>query len=282
MVYLILCILFTFSLGLLFRLFPRQLRMSNVIMINYICCSLIGLISADQKDMWLSPPLLTTGLVMGILFILGFNIFGSSVVANGLGISTAVQKISLSLTVPAALLMGEALSGLQWLGLLLALPAIWFLVLEKEETAREKKQSWLLAAILMVAALIETSFMILNKKPFFTGIDSLSLTGLIFSGAGIMSLSAGIISGHARQLQANEILAGIALGVPNFCSIYFLNKALSGGMPGSLVFPLLNCTVILLSLFAGVLAFREKLSPHKIAGLTLALISIFLIGYFAA
>lgn len=281
MTYLILCILFTFSLGLLFRLFPRQLKMSNVIMVNYVFCGLTGFLSSGESSFWLQGPLPGIAVLMGSLFILGFNIFGNSVVTNGLGISTAVQKISLSLTVPAALVLGEKLSGLQWLGLALAFPAIWFLVIEKEETARDKKNSWLLAAILLVAAVIEIAFMVLNKNAETIAIDSLSLTGLIFSGAGILSVAAGLINGNALKIRFSEILAGICLGLPNFFSIYFLNKSLSGGLPGSLVFPLLNCSVIILSLLAGVFAFGEKLSPHKKAGLALAVISILLIGFYA-
>jgi drug/metabolite transporter (DMT)-like permease len=282
MTYLILCILFTFCLGLLFRLFPRTLHMSNVIMVNYVFCGLTGFFSSEDSSTWMLAPNLATAIFMGALFILGFTIFGNSVVTNGLGISTAVQKISISLTVPAALLLGENLSGLQWLGLLFAFPAIWFLVIEKEETQSKKKNSRLLAAILLVAAVIEISFMVLNKNAAVIRIDSLSLTGLIFSGAGILSLAAGLLNGNALQIRIPEIWAGICLGLPNFFSIYFLNKSLAGGLPGSLVFPLLNCSVIILSLLAGVFVFGETLSPHKKTGLALAVLSILLIGFYAA
>ena len=78
----------------------------------------------------------------------------------------------------------------------------------------------------------------------------------------------------------SELLFGILLGIPNFYSIYFLMMALNHEMSGSVFFPALNCSVILVSTLIGKYVFKESFNDRQLMGVALSMISIFLIFYF--
>ena len=77
------------------------------------------------------------------------------------------------------------------------------------------------------------------------------------------------------------ILGGIALGVPNFFSIYFLLRALQfEGLNSASIFTLNNVAIVMLTTLAGIVFFKEKLSLKNWMGIFLAVISILLISLF--
>ncbi|MBL7918215.1 MAG: EamA/RhaT family transporter, partial [Bacteroidia bacterium] len=77
-----------------------------------------------------------------------------------------------------------------------------------------------------------------------------------------------------------HVLAGFALGIPNYFSIYFIFKALeSGVMQSALLFPVLNISNVLLSALVGFTLFKEKLSLINYLGLLLSVVSILLISF---
>ena len=60
-------------------------------------------------------------------------------------------------------------------------------------------------------------------------------------------------------------MGGIALGIPNFGSIYFLVLALrSGGMESSTIFPVNNVAIVMISTFLGILLFRERMLSEEL------------------
>ncbi len=80
-------------------------------------------------------------------------------------------------------------------------------------------------------------------------------------------------------LSFKNVLGGIALGIPNFGSIYFLVLALrTNGMESSTIFPLNNVAIVMISTFLGILLFKEKMLPKNWIGIALAVASIILIA----
>ena len=80
------------------------------------------------------------------------------------------------------------------------------------------------------------------------------------------------------QSSLKNIIAGIALGVPNYFSVHFLLEVLGSGMEGSVAFPINNISIIVLSALLAWLIFSEKLSKINVAGIVLAVVSIVLIA----
>ena len=86
-------------------------------------------------------------------------------------------------------------------------------------------------------------------------------------------------TGIKEKVSKKEIIiSGLALAIPNFASIYFLNHALHQQIPGSIAFPILNCSVILISVLVSILFYGEKFTTKKFIGLLLALLAVFIIS----
>ena len=80
-------------------------------------------------------------------------------------------------------------------------------------------------------------------------------------------------------MTGRDVIAGILLGIPNFFSIFLLLKMLNQGWNGSLMYPLVNVSVLLLSTMVAVIAFREKLNRLNWIGIGLASAAILIIAY---
>jgi drug/metabolite transporter (DMT)-like permease len=82
-----------------------------------------------------------------------------------------------------------------------------------------------------------------------------------------------------NRFSLRDIVAGVFLGIPNFFSIYLLLKMLNQGWDGSVMYPMVNVSVLLLSTFVAVIIFREKLNRLNWIGIALASASILIIAY---
>ena len=81
------------------------------------------------------------------------------------------------------------------------------------------------------------------------------------------------------KITFKNIIAGVALGVPNYFSIYFLIQALRGnGLESSTVFTINNVAIVMFSTILGIVIFKEKLIPKNWLGVALAIISIILVA----
>jgi uncharacterized membrane protein len=99
------------------------------------------------------------------------------------------------------------------------------------------------------------------------------LTGLVF--IGVKSVK------NPLRVNLKNILGGIALGVPNYFSIFFLIRALRSEMlESSALFTLNNVAIVMFSTLMGILMFKEKLSLKNWGGVVLAVFSIILVALF--
>jgi multidrug transporter EmrE-like cation transporter len=73
-----------------------------------------------------------------------------------------------------------------------------------------------------------------------------------------------------------EVGYGVAAGIVNLYSSIFLIYALRL-MPGSVVFPLVNVSLVVLGTFIGIILWKDTLSEKQWSGLAIAIISIFLL-----
>ena len=72
--------------------------------------------------------------------------------------------------------------------------------------------------------------------------------------------------------------AGIAIGLPNYFSIYFMLHTLSWYQnDGAFVYPVLNIAVIVVTSLMGIALFKEKLSKLNLIGIIIAILSIGLV-----
>jgi multidrug transporter EmrE-like cation transporter len=81
-----------------------------------------------------------------------------------------------------------------------------------------------------------------------------------------------------QKFKIRNIVFGLSLGIPNYLSILFVLKSLNK-MDSSLVFPILNIGVVVLSALVGWGYYKEQLSKLNWLGVILAIVSICILIY---
>jgi len=83
---------------------------------------------------------------------------------------------------------------------------------------------------------------------------------------------------HVSKFKLRNLMAGTILGLVNFGSTYYMLKAM-GVFESSVVFPVANSAIVMLSALTGFLIFREKLYRVNWLGIGLSIIAIIVIAY---
>jgi drug/metabolite transporter (DMT)-like permease len=292
MLYLALYVLCSMLLGFIFKLYPRyKVDTFQAIVVNYITCVCCGWIHlghfpyayGENARNWLPYA-----FFLGIVFISGFNGAAQTVRYFGVTISQIMQKMSILLTVPFAVLVYHESSGAAKIaGFLLALASIiavnWPKAATQEDSttaAGAKGPLWIPIVTWLLAGVIEVTFLWTNGEKI-TATGDIAFISTVFGTAGL----AGMAFWATNRLRGGmpfswrNVIGGILLGIPNYGSMLFLLMALGSGLEGSFVFPVGNVAIILLTTFGAVAFFQEKLSLINWLGVVLAVAAIGLIAW---
>jgi drug/metabolite transporter (DMT)-like permease len=217
---------------------------------------------------------------LGLLFIIVFNLMAATSQRLGVSVASVATKMSLVLPVLFGVLYyKEVLGPFKILGILLALAAVYFASI-KERTAKFKFGSLLLPFFVFTGSGVIDISLAFFQKEFITDRELPLFSASIFASAAVMGVTYILIGNFRKPLKINfkNILGGIALGVPNYFSIYFLLRALQNDTLNSAsVFTVNNVAIVMFSTLLGILLFKEKLSRKNWAGIILAVISIILV-----
>lgn len=289
MSFLLLCaILANLIIAVCFKLFDRyKVDVFTAIITNYWASAILGSIISNEIPLIKYAPGEATwtyfGIALGFCFVVGFTVTAISIRYAGMAITTAMQRMSLLLSSGyAVIFFGESLPILKIIGMALAVAAIIMITRsDKENIPRSRQIRYLLFPILALLAsgIIETVLYHVHAKELNAHGDD------VFSTYGF-SLAAclGTIVVLFRQFKGlhkvnwRDIVGGIALGVPNFFTIYLILALLNKGMPGSVLYPVLNILVLLLTAITGLYLFKEKLKRVNLIGIGVALLAILLIS----
>jgi drug/metabolite transporter (DMT)-like permease len=291
MLYLILTVACSVLLGFVFKLFARyQVDGFQAIVFNYLTCFICGWLhlgSFPVKTENFGSPWMPYALVLGLIFISGFNMAALTVRHFGVTVGQVMQKMSILLTVPFAILVYHESAGwLKLLGFLFALASIvlvnWPSKLPGTETKAipgqnqpPKSMLWIPIATWVMAGLLEV-LLVRVQNEGLTDMNDPTFIITIFGTAGILGLLVATIGwGTGRfQFSWRNLVAGIVLGIPNYGSMLFMLWALNSGLEGSFVFPVANVGIIVATTIGAVTLFREKLSPVNWLGIVLAVTAI--------
>ena len=289
MLLLALCIFCNVLLAIVFKGFARY-KVDNIngIILNYFTCVVAAslfmgefAIPGDVIDQKWFP----FAIGMGILFIVGFNILGAAFQKAGVALTVIIVKMSLILPVIFAIaLFGESLGALKLIGIVCALSAIVLVNLPNKSLQPNIVQlsgMILLLPILafLLSGIIEVILFYVQASGVVTD-DSLTFVASSFGFAGIFGALYTFYRMYRFKIYpgVKELLGGIALGLPNFLSIYLLLVLLENGWDGSVLFPINNVGILILTSLAGILFYKESVNLRKSIGLILALFAILLIG----
>ena len=190
----------------------------------------------------------------------------------------------MSVIIPIALgviLYNENLGFIKVIGILLALIAVYFT--SKKETGEVQQASNLIFPILVFvgAGTIDSSLKYLQTFHVPSNQIGLFSSTTFFCAfcVGILTILFLTIRGKIH-FSGRNILGGIALGLPNYFSLYFLVKMLEAkAFESATLFTIHNIAIVIVSTFVGVLFFKEKISTRNAFGIGLALFALYLVTY---
>lgn len=287
MTWLLLSILCSTLIFVVFKLF-RRFAVDNLsaIVVNYLVAYAAGSFLSQADYHW--PAEIFTRLwwpsvlLLGLLFITLFQLMAW--VSQTLGVAAVSVAVKMSVIVPVGFSIwyfSESMDLIKTLGLILALAAV-FLATYKPQRVRSEWRLLLGPLLLFLGSGFLDAFINYNEEELVSSAELSFFATAIFGTAGLIGLIwlAAVKGGYRKLTHGRNILGGLALGLPNYGSIYFLLQALNQPeLPSSNLFAFNNVGIVALSTLIGSFVFKEHLSLFNKWGLGLAMVSMFLIFY---
>ena len=289
MIALILTILLTSALFFIFKEFEkREISTNQAITFNYLVASISAYLFTEQSlslNEIINSEWIPSTILLGILFVVMFNIMAKTTQKLGISIASMASKISLIIPFFLALIINddgylsfisisEKINTINLIGVLLSIVAIYL----SFNIENKKEHSINIAIILFVGAgILDSILNYIQKTKLNSENDYNYFIISVFFVAFLAGLTKLIIS--SEKLKTKNILAGICLGIPNYFSIYFVLISLKE-LGGAIVFPVLNIGVVLTASILGFFIYKEKLNMKNWIGITMACIAIlFILGF---
>lgn len=291
MIYLALSIISSAAIYVIFKYLDRfKINTFNVIIINYITASILGLLLSNTqveifpiyKNAWFPYS-----IAIGILFILTFVLIAKSSQVVGIAITTVSNKMSVIIPITVSILIDplDVLTNFKAVGIGLAIIAVFLSVYRKRKVEFDPRHIYLPVILFLSMGLVDS---IVKYAQQYHVNDSVLpvFTVILF----IMSAISGLITKLIRKTSFKELLDkkillwGIGLGISNYGSLYFLIKALNYknnqglSMDGSIVFGINNLGIIALSVIIGLIVFKEKFLKINWLGIILSFFAIYILS----
>ena len=285
MLWLLLSILSSTTIFIIFKLLGNyKLPVINVIVINYLIEFLLGILLKGglQISAILHAPWLIAGIIIGILFMLNFVLIGISSDKVGISITTVASKMSVAIPMIFSIVYyHESITIIKITGLVLALISVVFAVMRKSDSSK----SWiiiLIPAVLFLGMGATDVTLKFAQHSYVSDSEASIFTSSLFFISFICGIFALAFKKKSLRAFANTrvILAGVILGIINFGSIFFIILALNSGVfQSSIIFGMANIGVVTLSVLAGTMFFKEKLTKFNIIGVFMAITAILLLSF---
>lgn len=286
MIYLLLSILSSSIIFVVFKLFKRfEVNTMQAIIVNYFIACLVGFFGfIDNVDITAIPtkPWFFGTIVLGILFIIVFNLAAATTQRSGLSVVSVATKMSVAIPVLFGIIyFNESTEVLKVVGIILALIAVYLSSIKANTGIAIKKKNLIYPVLVFLGSGIIDTLIKFMESGYVNKTDVALFSSTIFSVAGTIGILVLIyqkITGTLK-ITGRNIMGGIVLGVPNFFSIYFLVLALrNNGFDSSTIFTINNVAIVLFSTLLGILLFKEKLTMKNWIGIALAIVSILLVA----
>lgn len=286
MIYLLLSIVFNAVLFVIIKLFARfNIDALQALVVNYFVAFLVGLFFLENS---LAPKEIINhdwfkgSILLGFVFISTFYATTLTSQRNGLSVASVASKMSVIIPVTlGVILYNETLGFVKIIGILLALIAVYFT--SKKETGEVQQATSLVFPVLVFlgAGTIDASLKYLQTYHVPANQIGLFSTVTFFCAfsVGVLTILFLTIRGQIK-FSGRNILGGIALGLPNYFSLYYLVKMLEAkAFQSATLFTIHNISIVLVSTFVGILFFKEKISLRNAFGIGLALFALYLVTY---
>lgn len=286
MIYLLLSVLSSSVIFVIFKLFERfGINTLQAIIFNYFFAFSAGMLVDQQKldplkvisEAWFPGT-----FILGFMFIAVFYLAAITTQKSGLSVVSVATKMSVAIPVFFGILLyNESTGWIKISGIVLALFAVYLTSIKKKEGIKIQKRNLIFPLLVFFGSgIIDTTLKFLETS-YVAEADVALFSSTIFAIAGIIGILILLFQGvkGTLRLSFKNVIGGVALGIPNFGSIYFLVLALrTEGLESSTIFPLNNVAIVMISTFLGILLFKERMLPKNWLGILLAVVSIILIA----
>jgi len=285
MISLLLAILFSSFILVIFKLFDRfKIDVFQAIVFNYFTAFLCGILVYGNE--W-NPKALTDitwfyfAIVAAILFISLFILMGLSSQKNGVAITSVAVKMSMAASVLGMIFIyNESVTPLKICGIILAFAGVVLVSWQgKEEKSTRNQSLWMLFVLFFGSGVLDLVLNYVQNNALQHLTPSL-FSAFGFGMAGIIGLIIFLFQLQQKKTQFafKNIFGGIALGIPNYFSIYLLIKSYKEtGWADSTVLSIINVSIVCVSTLIGFLIFKEKINLTKGLGIIASLLAILLL-----
>ena len=281
----------TFSMMLILFKYFEVFGVNNLqaIIVNYITAGILALVSSQLNGITVSPIQMMSSdytlpaIIIGVLFIITFNLLAFSTQKVGIAITTVANKMSMIIPVIVGVyFFNDEKSVLKFAGVFLAIIAIYFSSTSGGRLSFNKKYIFLIVLVFIGQGLADSTLSWAEEKKMIGPAETQAFFIAIFFSAAIFGaiylLFEHFIKSH--KLKFKNIFGGVMLGIPNFFALHFFMNALkSNVLESSQIFPIVNMGVIVLTAVSGIILFKQKLSMSNWYGILLAIAAIAMITF---
>ena len=230
------------------------------------------------KDLLLSPYgsviwAIMVGSLFGGFFFMSFIFYQKSVRKNGVGISGTFSKLGILIPmIFSMVLWREYPTGIQWIGIILALTSILIVNLSFEGIKKIEIEPALIL-LFVFGGLAEFSNKIYQKY----GLSDYKSVFLFFIFFVAFLISVVYAKKKKAEVKMKDVLTGFAVGIPNLFSSYFLILSLDT-LTTSVAFPLFSAGSILLITLGGYFIFKERITNKNKLAMGLIIVALILLN----
>lgn len=231
---------------------------------NYVTATVVSLLMGGFSQFSaLSKWVLIIGVPAGVFFFLSFVWYQISVREYGAGLSGMFGKLGILMPMVLSLMIWRDWPTMvQTVGIALSLLAILLVQSGNVQTGEKVKAGLLL--LFLFGGMAEFSNKVFQQ---YGGAEAKAgFLMVVFATAGMLSLTAAIK--EKKAFNGQDIAAGIAVGVPNLFSSWFLIQALVT-VPTAVAFPFYSAGSMALIIVLGRLIYGEHLTRR--AGIALVM-----------
>ena len=275
------------ALFLIFRYYPKyQVNSTNAIVVNYIIAATLSFSyygKGPELGELFSTDWGNAALVLGLLFITLFNLIAYTSHKIGITPTTVANKTTFIVPVFIGMMVfSEPYNWLTIVGLVSALVAVAFSAVQKKSQIELSKADSLWILVLFLGGGLLDGLLGYSQNALFPKEASGLFVGYIFLVAGffgLIHLIIQILRGKSK-VRTKDVIGGLALGIPNFGSIYFFLLSMSyPGWNSSIAFPVSNMGIIVLASLTSRILFQERLNVYKQLAIVFAVLAIAFVGF---
>ncbi len=225
---------------------------------------------------------------MGCMFISIFNVIGITTQKIGVAVASVANKLSLVIPFVFSIwLYSEEVTALKLTGIAIAMVSVVLTCWQERKYAdglhRTKNTTLILlpAVVFFGSGLLDAMVKYVEQTYLNENNNNAYLIASFATAAAIgFIILIALVASRKIKFDKRSIIAGIAIGIPNYFSIWCLVKVLKQNAGNSsAIIPINNMGIVLFSAVAAWFLFKEKLSAINLVGILLAVGAIALIAF---